>query len=151
MGWGGGGGGDSRDGTAIITDLLEEISTTQTGCPHHIEMIDSGGECEWGMCVCVCVCGDGLHEGGEREGVVGNRRRAGGGARQLAPHLAAPFLAAHTHLPCYPLGCVGMVQARILATGFNQYTSLVKDGPSAAAANTTTLTKLPRMQHSLVA
>lgn len=38
------GGGGSRDGTAIITDLLEEISTTQTGCPHHIEMIDNGGE-----------------------------------------------------------------------------------------------------------
>lgn len=44
-------GRDSRDGTAIITDLLEEISTTQTGCPHHIEMIDSGGEGEQGVCV----------------------------------------------------------------------------------------------------
>lgn len=80
-GWGGGGGRDSRDSTAIITDLLEEISTTQTGCLHHIELIDSRGEGEWGVCV----------KGVRTEmGCVGvSRRRVGGGARQLAPHLAA--------------------------------------------------------------
>lgn len=48
-------GGDSRDGTAIITDLLEEISTTQTGCPHHIEMIDGGGGGGGGVSVRECV------------------------------------------------------------------------------------------------
>lgn len=57
---GGGGWGGSRDSTAIITDLLEEISTTQTGCPHHIEMIDSAG-----VCVCVLVRG-GWHLAGGR-------------------------------------------------------------------------------------
>lgn len=58
------GGGDSRDGTAIITDLLEEISTTQTGCSHHIEMIDNGGEGERG-----CARGEGFapEEGGWAE------------------------------------------------------------------------------------
>lgn len=78
-------GRDSRDGTAIITDLLEEISTTQTGCPHHIEMIDSRGEGERGVCL-RGACGEGLGEGGEA-----SQRRAGGGARQLAPHLEVPL------------------------------------------------------------
>ncbi len=67
-----GGRGDSRDGTAIITDLLEEISTTQTGCPHHIEMIDSGGEGEQGVCVERSWVGGGVsEEGGWRRSAAG--------------------------------------------------------------------------------
>lgn len=82
-------GRDSRDGTAIITDLLEEISTTQTGCLHHIEMIDSRGEGEQRG---LCRDGAGWVLGG---GLLW--WRVGGGAQQLAPHLAAPSLHIHCH------------------------------------------------------
>lgn len=48
-------------------------------------MIDSRGEGERGVCVSG-ACGGWLGGGGEA-----SQRRAGGGTRQLAPHLAVPL------------------------------------------------------------
>lgn len=133
-------GRDSRDGTAIITDLLEEISTTQTGCPHHIEMIDSGGEGEWGVCARVCVCEGcmcvcGVSEDG------GWRRSAAGASSSGPPH--TPFsLHIHRHAYLFHVTlwarlarCWRGVRRWGPNQGFNQYTSLVKDRPTAAVAN----------------
>lgn len=131
-------GKDSRDGTAIITDLLEEISTTQTGCPHHIEMIDSGGEGEQGVCVWGVHVERGWVGGVSEEG--GWRRSAAGASSSSPP----PYHSlTHTHTFAYLFHvtlwarlalCWRGVRRRGPNQGFNQYTSLVKDRPTAAAA-----------------
>lgn len=96
-------GGDSGDGTAIITDLLEEISTTQTGCSHHIEMIDNGGEGERGR-----ASERGSHGGPRRR--VGGRRRSAAGASSRRAQTRIP-------LPHNPPGRADTALAPSLATG----------------------------------
>lgn len=156
-------GRDSRDGTAIITDLLEEISTTQTGCPHHIEMIDSGGEGEQGVCVWGVHVERGWVGGVSEEG--GWRRSAAGASSSSPP----PYHSlTHTHTFAYLFHvtlwarlalCWRGVRRRGPNQGFNQYTSLVKDRPTAAAAAVAISANVPPplpsqqpiVQHSLVA
>lgn len=111
-GRGRGGGGDSRDGTAIITDLLEEISTTQTGCSHHIEMIDNGGEGERG--------GAGEREGRAWRGVrAGGGREGGrvGGWRRSAAGASSRHAQTRIPLPHNPPGRADTALAPSLAAG----------------------------------
>lgn len=76
----------------------------------------------------------------------GSQRTAGGGARQLAPHLVAPphpfSLHIHRHAYLFHVTlwarlarCWRGVRRWGPNQGFNQYTSLVKDRPTAAVAN----------------
>lgn len=102
-------GGDSRDGTAIITDLLEEISTTQTGCSHHIEMIDNG-EGERGRASERGSRGEGARVGALGGGRVGGRRRSAAGASSRCAQTRIP-------LPHNPPGRADTALAPSLATG----------------------------------
>lgn len=92
-------------------------------------------------CVCACVCVRGACVWG------GSQRTAGGGARQLAPHLVAPptppshYTYTDTHTSSTLPSGLGWHGAGVefgdggQNQGFNQYTSLVKDRPTAAVAN----------------